>query len=170
MTILFEVITIVPLIFALFLLQRERHRFATLTPFVVGIPFIVLARVAEMCIKFRIGPLPDAENNELVLSVVSDLSDVVGIALFVVGFIKTLGFQQRATAEIECLEVLLPMCAMCKKYRTENGTWKPIEEYVTTHGGANAVTHGYCPECAEKLIRDCARYMEEREAHSSPHV
>jgi hypothetical protein len=162
MTILFEVITIAPLVFALVLLQRERHRFATLTPFVVGIPFIALARAAEVCMKFRIGPLSTSESNELLLNTISDLSDVIGIALLVIGFVVTVRFQHKAAAAIERLEELLPICAACKKYRTEDGAWKPIEEFVTTRGGASGVTHGYCPECADKLMADCERYAEGR--------
>jgi hypothetical protein len=167
MTIVFEIITIAPLVFALVLLQRERRRFATLTPFVVGIPFIVLARAAELCIKFQIGPFVDVESNEWALSAASDLCDVVGIALFVVGFVQTLRFQQSAVEEIERLEELLPLCASCKKFRTADGAWRPIEEYVTTRGGASAVTHGYCPECAEKLTEEVRRYASRRGGDAS---
>jgi hypothetical protein len=162
MTVLFEVLTILPLVLALFLLRRERRRFVTLTPFLVGIPFIILARIAEICIKFQLGPFAETELNERALSTTSDLSDVLGILLLVVGFIRTIRYQHETADQIERLEVLLPMCASCKKFRTEDGAWKPIEEYVLTRGGATAVSHGYCPECAEKLIREIDAYAAGR--------
>jgi hypothetical protein len=162
MTILFEVITVLLLVLALFLLQRERHRFVTFTPFLVGIPFIILARVAEICIKFQLGPSADHELNELTLNTISDLADVIGILLLVVGFIKTIRFQHETAEQIERLEVFLPMCASCKKFRTEDGEWKPIEEYVLTRGGATAVSHGYCPECEQKLLGEIAAYTAGR--------
>ena len=48
------------------------------------------------------------------------------------------------------LEQLLPLCANCKKYRTADGQWLPIEKYLVD-SGAPTLTHGICPDCAEKL-------------------
>jgi hypothetical protein len=33
---------------------------------------------------------------------------------------------------------------------------------VTKRGGASAVSHGYCPECAQKLIREIDAYSAGR--------
>jgi hypothetical protein len=167
MTILFEAITIAPLLFALVLLQRERHHFSTLTPFFVGIPFVAAARAAEVCIKFHVGPFLASESNALLLNTISDLADAIGIAALVIGFVVTVKAQHKAAEKIERLEELLPICAACKKFRTEDGTWKPIELFLTTRGGASGVTHGYCPECADKLMRDCESFMAKRAARTT---
>jgi len=51
---------------------------------------------------------------------------------------------------INMLGALLPICANCKKIRESNGTWTPIEEYITDRSEAE-FSHSICQECAEKL-------------------
>lgn len=48
------------------------------------------------------------------------------------------------------LGTLLPICANCKKIREEDGSWVPIENYITDHSESE-FTHGICPQCAERL-------------------
>jgi CRP-like cAMP-binding protein len=48
------------------------------------------------------------------------------------------------------LGTLLPICANCKKIREDNGSWVPIENYITDHSESE-FTHGICPQCAERL-------------------
>ncbi|MFH1057904.1 MAG: DUF3365 domain-containing protein [Pseudomonadota bacterium] len=57
---------------------------------------------------------------------------------------------QRALAEVKQLSGLLPICAQCKKIRTDSGYWQQIETYITDHSGAQ-FSHGICPECAAEL-------------------
>lgn len=47
---------------------------------------------------------------------------------------------------VEMLERLLPMCASCKKVRTDEGEWAPIENYLADEL-ERAVAHTFCPEC-----------------------
>ena len=49
-------------------------------------------------------------------------------------------------AKVRVLTGLLPVCAGCKKIRTQEEQWIPIEEYITEHSQAS-FTHGLCPEC-----------------------
>ena len=56
---------------------------------------------------------------------------------------------QGAMGELKTLKGLLPICAMCKKIRDDEGAWHPIELYIRDHSQAQ-FTHGYCPECVEK--------------------
>lgn len=51
---------------------------------------------------------------------------------------------------INMLGSLLPICANCKKIRESNGTWTPIEAYITDRSEAE-FSHSICQECAEKL-------------------
>lgn len=53
-------------------------------------------------------------------------------------------------AQIKVLRGLLPICAVCKKIRDDQGYWNRIEAYVSEHSEAE-FTHGFCPECFERL-------------------
>jgi PAS domain S-box-containing protein len=53
----------------------------------------------------------------------------------------------RRQAEIARLTRLLPLCAWCKKMRTDAGYWTEIESYLHDAGLAH-VTHGICEDCA----------------------
>jgi PAS domain S-box-containing protein len=57
---------------------------------------------------------------------------------------------QEALAKVKTLSGLLPICAACKKIRDSEGDWNQIEVYIQEHSDA-AFTHGFCPECAERL-------------------
>jgi PAS domain-containing protein len=49
----------------------------------------------------------------------------------------------------EIMEIgsLLPICARCKKIRTEDNSWQPIEGYIQKHIIDVNFTHGLCPDC-----------------------
>lgn len=53
-----------------------------------------------------------------------------------------------ALAEVKVLRGILPICANCKRVRTEEGGWDQIESYVRTHTNAE-FSHGLCPDCAK---------------------
>jgi PAS domain S-box-containing protein len=57
---------------------------------------------------------------------------------------------QQALARVKQLSGLLPICANCKKIRNDQGYWKQIESYISSHSEAT-FTHGICPECLCKL-------------------
>lgn len=46
---------------------------------------------------------------------------------------------------------LIPICAWCKKIRTEDMSWKSIDMYLADIG-FGVFTHGMCPGCAEKYF------------------
>ncbi len=45
----------------------------------------------------------------------------------------------------------LSLCAWCKKVRTGEDLWENIERYLT-ETGLGTITHGICPDCAEKIF------------------
>lgn len=53
----------------------------------------------------------------------------------------------------------IPICAACSKARDENGEWMRIEAYLQEHLEIS-FTHGYCRECAARLLASCARGNE----------
>jgi PAS domain S-box-containing protein len=60
-----------------------------------------------------------------------------------------------AQSQIKTLGGLLPICAVCKKIRDDEGYWHQVESYVAEHTEAG-FSHGYCPECFEKARQDVA--------------
>jgi PAS domain S-box-containing protein len=54
---------------------------------------------------------------------------------------------QAALAEVKTLRGILPICANCKRVRTDTGAWEQIESYVRDHTDAE-FSHGLCPACA----------------------
>ena len=62
-----------------------------------------------------------------------------------------IGELQHALAEVKRLGGLLPICASCKKIRTDEGYWEQVEVYIAERSDAQ-FSHGYCPDCARKLF------------------
>jgi hypothetical protein len=59
---------------------------------------------------------------------------------------------EEARQEIKTLSGLLPICAKCKKINKGNDSWEAIESYIKKRTDAN-FTHGYCPDCAEAMLK-----------------
>lgn len=57
---------------------------------------------------------------------------------------------REALASNRTLKGLLPICAWCKKIRDDSGYWQQLEAYLKDHSEAE-LSHGICPECAQKL-------------------
>jgi PAS domain S-box-containing protein len=62
---------------------------------------------------------------------------------------------QDAMANLKTLSGLVPICSSCKKIRTDQGLWTPVEEYLTAHTGAQ-FTHGICPDCVKEFYPEYA--------------
>ncbi len=60
---------------------------------------------------------------------------------------------ERAMAELKELRQILPMCSYCKKIRNDGNFWERVENYIGSRMQAK-ISHGVCPECAEKFMRD----------------
>lgn len=54
--------------------------------------------------------------------------------------------------QLKVLSGIIPICAMCKKIRDKGGNWVGLEKYLDEHSETQ-LTHGYCPDCANKLLR-----------------
>jgi hypothetical protein len=57
---------------------------------------------------------------------------------------------ETALREIKTLRGLIPICASCKKIRTDDGLWEKVEVYLEEHSEAR-FSHGLCRECAKKV-------------------
>ncbi len=56
-------------------------------------------------------------------------------------------------SQVKTLSGLIPICASCKKIRDGKGDWQRIEEYIEERTNAE-FTHGLCPECFDKLLKE----------------
>jgi PAS domain S-box-containing protein len=63
-----------------------------------------------------------------------------------------------ALSKVKTLSGLLPICASCKKIRSDKGYWEHIETYIKNHSNAD-FSHGICPDCARKLYPE---YFKEK--------
>ena len=59
----------------------------------------------------------------------------------------------RYLSHIKVLEGLLPICSVCKKIRDDRGRWERMESYIAAHSNAQ-FSHGYCPECAQRAMKE----------------
>jgi PAS domain S-box-containing protein len=71
---------------------------------------------------------------------------------------KLISELQDALNSIKTLSGLVPICASCKKIRDDQGYWKQLESYLSDHSTA-VFSHGYCPECAEKLKEEATDFL-----------
>lgn len=106
------------------------------------------SRELEELVKVKTTDLTDANNrleesNREILSQKEELG-------------KMLNDLREASAKIKTLDGLLPICASCKKIRDDTGYWNQLERYITDHSEAK-LSHGICPDCAEKLYPGFAK-------------
>ena len=153
-TFLPDLISFLLLCWTFILLWKQRKQFRSLFPVTVAVVFLSFGRITDIFLELSIAhsssPLGwKRESFDLIMTNTGNICDVVGILFLIYGFLKTIEFQKKEAKRIQDLETLLPLCAWCKKFRTEHGEWKPIEVYLHD-SGAPTITHGICPECAAK--------------------
>jgi hypothetical protein len=86
------------------------------------------------------------------------LFESIGVCLLALVVTRTTAIMLR---RIKVLEGYLPICASCKRIETQKGQWQPIEKVITDRSEAD-LTHGICPECAEKLYPEFNPYKTKR--------
>ncbi len=53
-------------------------------------------------------------------------------------------------SELAELRSVLPICSSCKKIRSEQGGWEPVEAYIKSRIPGSPLSHGLCPACLKK--------------------
>ena len=66
---------------------------------------------------------------------------------------------QDALANIKTLSGMLPICSYCKKIRDDKGYWDQVDSYITKHT-ETVFSHGMCPECAEKAMKEFEEFKK----------
>ena len=60
---------------------------------------------------------------------------------------------ERALREVKVLRGFIPICAKCKRVRTDTGDWQRLEEYIQDHSEAE-FSHGICHVCMKEVYPD----------------
>ncbi|MDD2707606.1 MAG: response regulator [Verrucomicrobiae bacterium] len=86
----------------------------------------------ELCARVKAG--------ERILNLQKELADKVGEL-------------EKALGQVKQLKGLIPICAYCKKIRTDNDYWQQVDTYVAQHSDAT-FSHGICPDCYAKALKE----------------
>jgi DNA-binding response OmpR family regulator len=57
---------------------------------------------------------------------------------------------EQALREVKVLRGLIPICATCKRVRTDTGNWQQLEQYIQDHSEAE-FSHGICHVCMKEV-------------------
>jgi hypothetical protein len=87
-------------------------------------------------------------------------------AAVLVAFAVLIDRVTRQAREIRVLHGLLPVCGFCKKIRTEDQRWQPIESYITERSEAS-FTHTFCPECGKQHYGEYVEKIAARQSAAS---
>jgi len=60
---------------------------------------------------------------------------------------------ERALRDVKVLRRLIPICANCKRVRTDAGDWQQLEEYIRCHAEVE-FSHGICQVCMKEVYPD----------------
>jgi len=56
-------------------------------------------------------------------------------------------------ASVKRLTGMLPICAYCKRIRSDKDYWEQVEGYISQHSDA-VFSHGICPDCLAKQMAE----------------
>ena len=65
--------------------------------------------------------------------------------------LQLLAAHRNQSEEVKILRGLLPICAVCKNIRDDEGSWGSLELYIDRHSEAR-FTHGMCPNCKQSQL------------------
>ena len=60
---------------------------------------------------------------------------------------------EQALREVKVLRKLIPICANCKRVRTDAGDWQQLEVYIQDHSEVE-FSHGVCQVCMREVYPD----------------
>jgi hypothetical protein len=153
-----DIVCALLLLWAFYTVWKERLHFFSLRPVLPALALLLAGRVCDMLVEHPSLRLKNlfgltSQSFEVLFGIVGNVVDVIGVSLLILGFIKIIKHGHEEERHIKDLETLLPLCSNCKRYRTDDNEWMPIEKYLMENG-APQLTHGICPDCAKKLYGD----------------
>jgi sigma-B regulation protein RsbU (phosphoserine phosphatase) len=63
---------------------------------------------------------------------------------------------EQALRDVKVLRRLIPICANCKRVRTDAGDWQQLEEYIQGHSEVE-FSHGICQVCMKEVYPDVVK-------------
>jgi hypothetical protein len=89
------------------------------------------------------------------------IDDLVSFALVAVAGFAIFSWRrwrelQAAQRELRILSGVIPICAWCRRARTETGGWMPLEDYVRRESEAD-LSPDLCPDCERRMPAPGAR-------------
>ena len=76
----------------------------------------------------------------------------IEVIIFIAVIVLEIYLFKKLIRRIKILEGFLPICAGCKKIRTQD-QWQQIENYISENSLAQ-FSHSLCPDCQKKLYPD----------------
>ncbi|MGC8720342.1 MAG: MASE3 domain-containing protein [Thermodesulforhabdaceae bacterium] len=144
-----------------FIPEEERHKvksiFSRMTsgeidPFEYAENMIITRSGEKRIISWHNSVIKDG-NNQQIVAVLSSGEDITERRRAELEKEKTLAELKEALEKVKVLSGLIPICAGCKKVRTDEGYWIQVEAYIKRHSEAE-FTHSLCPECLNRLYPD----------------
>jgi PAS domain-containing protein len=75
------------------------------------------------------------------------------VAPSLVGLVRDMTKEVERERELETLRGLLPICAWCKRIRTDTGYWDQVETYFARRDQVH-FTHSICPTCRSNMEQE----------------
>ena len=70
---------------------------------------------------------------------------------------------EEALSQVKQLQGMLPICSYCQKIRDDQNYWQKVENYISDHTDVQ-FSHGICPECYERVIREFEEQKQDQDA------
>lgn len=116
-----------------------------------GLPHPLLNKYRTRLAAAPTEPLSLAESQELFEALAkldNRLQRIARISDSYQGEVKNLVSELReSVSSIKTLKGFIPICASCKKIRSDDGDWKHLVDFLSEHSEA-LFSHGFCPDCA----------------------
>jgi len=111
-------------------------------------PLALSAGLVAMRLTFLYGGGIDAGGDVVAIVVLN----AIGM-LAVVRRVRLEAATNDVVGELRALRGIIPICAHCRKVRSEVGDWQQLERYV--HERSEAMfSHGICPDCLQEHYKD----------------
>jgi hypothetical protein len=150
-----DLVSALLLLWVFYVIWKEKRKYYSIRNGLPAVALLALGRFCDIMLEhpsLRQSSLFGMSSPvyEVFFAVLGNLADVLGILFLVLGFTALIRHEKDSVKLIDQLENLLPICSYCKKYRTENHEWLPIEKYLKDNTDRK-LTHGICPECNVKI-------------------
>jgi hypothetical protein len=153
--VMIDLVSALLLLWAFYLIWKEKKSFYSIGMALPAVALLTLGRFCDIFLEHpglrHSSPFGmSAASYEALFAALGNVADVFGILLLVLSFVAIIKHEQQSALLIDQLETFLPICTYCKKYRTKNNEWLPIEKYLKENTGRQ-LTHGICPDCSARI-------------------